>query len=318
MLSDIEKPLSELETCISKFSSFTERHDLDVGGALETLHDLMPQFERKLYANLSAWDIVQLARHPQRPFPLDYINAIFSDVIELHGDRHNADDQTIFGGFARLDSLDVMLIATRKGRNLKQNILCNFGCAMPEGFRKALRLMRLAEKARTPIITFVDTPGAFPGVASEERNVSEAIAMNLREMFRLTVPIICVITGEGGSGGALSIACGNQVLMLENAYYSVITPEGCAAILWHDDPNEAVSRAAQALHITARDLQRLDIVDTVVPEPLGGAHRNPEQAAELLRTCLRRSLAILLGLSPQELKQHRYNRFRAIGKFLEA
>ena len=200
MLSDIEKPLSELETSISKFSSFTERHDLDVGNALDTLHDLMPQFERKLYANLSAWDIVQLARHPQRPFPLDYINAIFSDVIELHGDRHNADDQTIFGGFARLDSLDVMLIATRQGRNPKQNILCNFGCAMPEGFRKALRLMRLAEKARTPIITFVDTPGAFPGVASEERNVSEAIAMNLREMFRLTVPIICVITGDGMVG----------------------------------------------------------------------------------------------------------------------
>lgn len=313
--SEIEKPIGELKHSIDSFSVFAQNKEFDAQPAIRKLRELLPELEHKIYDSLSPWDILQLARHPQRPYPQDYINAIFTNFLELHGDRHCADDQTIFGGFARLDTQDVMVIATRKGRNLKQNMLFNFGCAMPEGFRKALRLMKLAEKAQRPIITFIDTPGAFPGVASEERNVSEAIALNLKEMFRLTVPVICVITGEGGSGGALSIAVGNKVLMLEYAYYSVITPEGCAAILWRT--NDAIPKAAAALKLTAKDLLKLNVIDEIVREPVGGAHKSLEESARLLKERLRCNLGILLGLAPQDLKQHRYDRFRAIGQFVE-
>ena len=313
---DFEKPIGELETNLAKFSEFVTSKDIDVGTSLATLKALVPDIERKIYQCLTPWDKIQLTRHPLRPYPQDYINDVFTDFLELHGDRHYADDQTIYGGFAKLDTQDVMVIATRKGRNLKQNMLYNFGCAMPEGFRKALRLMKLADKARCPIITFIDTPGAYPGIGSEQRNVSEAIAMNLREMFRFSVPIICVITGEGGSGGALSIAVGNKVLMMEYAYYSVITPEGCAAIIWRSI--EAIPKAASALKLTADDLFKLHVIDDIIPEPAGGAHRDPEQAARLLKDHLRSNLGILLGLSPADLKQHRYERFRNIGQFIDS
>ncbi len=262
-------------------------------------------------AAAEAWDRVTLARHPQRPYTLDLITELFTDFTELHGDRRFGDDEAMIAGLARFQGREVLVVGQQRGRNIKEKIRRNFGSPKPEGYRKALRLMRLADKFRRPIFTFIDTQGAYPGLDAEERGQAEAIAYNLREMVRLGVPIICTITGEGGSGGALAIAMGNRVLMMENAIYSVITPEGCASIMWRDA--EQRDLAAAALKLTAPELLRLGLIDGIVPEPAGGAHEDPTQAARALGAALARSLDELSPLSPAELRQHRYDRFRALG-----
>ncbi len=312
---EFEQPLDDLKERIATLRQFGKKHDLDLTFGLSELNSVFPKLKRKFFDSLTPWENVQLARHPQRPYPQDYFGLIFEDFMELHGDRRFADDRTLVGGFARLDRQPVLVLGTRKGRNIEENIERNFGSALPEGYRKALRLMKLADKAGRPIITFIDTPGAFPGIGAEERHIGEAIAVNLREMFRLTVPVICVVTGEGGSGGALGIACGNRVLMQEYSYYSVITPEGCAAILWRT--SEAVAQAAEALHLTPKDLMTLGVADEIVKEPTGGAHQAPKEAAQLLKRAIAKHLAELKTMSGEELKADRYERFRKLGSFVE-
>lgn len=311
---EIEKPLVELEEKYSDLLHSALPRDADMDSAILLMEEKLTQLKELFFHQLSAHEKVQMARHPRRPYPPDYINLLFKDFLELHGDRRFADDQAIFGGFAFFDDAPVMLIATRKGRDLKSNMETNFGCAHPEGYRKAWRLMKLAEKVRCPVITLVDTPGAYPGIAAEERHIGEAIACNLRDMFRLSVPVISVITGEGGSGGALGISVANRVLIMANAYYSVITPEGCAAILWRNA--EAIPKAAEALRLTSDDLKQLGIADEVVSEPLGGAHRDYPSAAEMLGEALRRHLQDLCKMSPEQLRQDRYDKFRGMGQFL--
>jgi len=310
---EFEKPILELEEKIAALHRFRLEHDLDLGPGLATLDAKLPDTRRKIFASLTPWEKIQLARHPQRPHPQDYVGAMFTDYMELCGDRRYADDRAIIGGFAKLNQRPVMVIATQKGRNLKQNMEVNFGCAHPEGYRKALRLMQLANKARVPIISLVDTPGAYPGIAAAERHIGESIAVNLREMFRLEVPILCIITGEGGSGGALGICVGNRVLIMENAYYSVITPEGCAAILWRSA--DAIPKAAQALKLTGRDLMKLGVVDGIIPEPLGGAHHDPAGATDLLKQAIVDQLDQLCTMPGAQLRQARYDRFRDLGVF---
>ncbi len=312
---DFEKPLLELEEKISQLSQLKHSNDANLNLGIKLLQEKIEFVKELFFQNLTAMEKVALARHPLRPYPQDYVERIFKHFLELHGDRRFADDHAIFGGFAYLGKRRVMLIATRKGRNLKDNMETNFGCAHPEGYRKAMRLMRLADKARCPIVTLVDTAGAYPGIAAEERHIGEAIAVNLRDMFRLSVPIVSVITGEGGSGGALGISIANRILILENAYFSVITPEGCAAILWRNV--EAIQKAAEALKITGQDLLELGVLDEVIPGPLGGAHRDYDQTAQNLGVALERHLAELCQLSAKNLQEDRYQKFRAIGNFLE-
>src|SRR5438132_8763388 len=268
-----------------------------------------------IFSNLTPWQRVQLARHPKRPYTLDYLQMTFSDFFELHGDRLFSDDRAIVGGFARLDEHKVIVIGTQKGRETKENILRNFGSAHPEGYRKALRLMRLADKFGLAIITLIDTAGAYPGVGAEERHIAEAIAVNLREMMLLEVPIIAAVIGEGGSGGALGIGVADRVLILENAYYSVISPEGCAAILWKD--RAAAAKAAEALKITAKDLHELGLVDEIVPEPLGGAHNDLPTTAVTLKRHLLQNLKQLQKLSAADRLKNRYDKFRSHGHHLE-
>ncbi len=311
---EIEKPLLELEEKYSALLRASLTRDADMDSGILLMQEKMTQLKGMFFQQFSAHEKVQMARHPQRPYPPDYIKLIFENFLELHGDRRYADDKAIFGGFAFFDSQPVMLIATRKGRDLKSNMETNFGCAHPEGYRKAWRLMKLADKVKCPVITLVDTPGAYPGIAAEERHIGEAIACNLRDMFRLSVPVVSVITGEGGSGGALGISVANRVLIMANAYYSVITPEGCAAILWRSV--EAIPKAAEALKLTSDDLKRLGVADEVVAEPLGGAHRDYSAAAELLAAALRRHLQDLRRMSPEQLRQDRYDKFRGMGQFL--
>jgi len=313
---DFEKPIEELETKLAEWQRLSETTNIDLSSELSSLSRKIQETKQSVYANLTAWQRVQLARHPNRPYSLDYVERIFTDFMNLHGDRRFAEDPAIIGGMAKFNGENVMVIGTQKGRNTKESIFRNFGCPHPEGYRKALRLMKIAELARVPIITFIDTPGAFPGVAAEERHVGEAIAVNLREMFSLTVPILSVVIGEGGSGGALGIGVGNQVLLMENAYYSVITPEGCAAILWKD--RNYSPDAAEALHLTGNDLLSLGLVDGVIPEPLGGAHRNYDEAALFVKKQIAKSLDELEKMSPEELKQQRYERFRKISYYQEA
>lgn len=310
---EFEKSVLELEEKVAALHRFSQERDIDLGPGLETLDAKLPEVRRKIFASLTPWEKVQLARHPQRPHPQDYAEAIFTDHMELCGDRRYADDRAIVGGFAKLNQRHVMVIVTQKGRNLKQNMEVNFGYAHPEGYRKALRLMQLANKAQVPIITLVDTPGAYPGVGAAERHIGESIAVNLREMFRLEVPILCIITGEGGSGGALGICVGNCVLIMENAYYSVITPEGCAAILWRSA--DAIPKAAQALKLTGPDLLKLGVVDGIIPEPLGGAHHDPVGASDLLKQAIVEQLDELCDIPGAQLRKARYDRFRKLGVF---
>ncbi|NQZ59298.1 MAG: acetyl-CoA carboxylase carboxyltransferase subunit alpha, partial [Lentisphaeraceae bacterium] len=267
--------------------------------------------KEELFKNLTPWQRDTLARHPKTPYALDYIGRITTDFMELKGDRRYGNVQAIIGGFAKIDGEPVMILAHQKGRDLKERNKRNFGMAHPEGYRKALRLMQLANKANAPIICIIDTPGAYPGVASEERHIGEAIAVNLREMFNLTVPVICIVIGEGGSGGALGIGIGNTVMIMENAYYSVISPEGCAGIIWKD-PSKA-SEAAEAMKITSPDLLRLNVVDEVIEEPLGGAHKDHDETAKNFKKVISKNLKELKKLSGEELMEQRYQRFRALG-----
>ena len=312
---DFEKPIRELEKKIQDLKSYSETHDVDVSHSIESLEKQIDKQKEEIFSNLTPWQRVQLARHPERPFPVDYVKTLFTDFMEFHGDRRFSDDKAIFGGFAKLDTQKVMVIGTRKGRELKENVEVNFGSAHPEGYRKALRLMKMAEKARVPIISLIDTPGAYPGIGAEERHIAEAIAVNLREMFKLQVPIVVAIVGEGGSGGALGIGIGNKVMILENAYYSVITPEGCAAILWHD--GKAAPDAADALKLTSKDLQQMEIVDEIIEEPIGGAHQDPDTVYQNLKKALKSNLKKLSSLSAEELCRNRYDKFRKIGAFNE-
>ena len=312
---EFEKPIAELEAKLAEWESLSSSNNMSVDDELNALKRKIEETKKNIYSSLTPWQRVQLARHPNRPYTLDYIERIFTDFLEFHGDRRYADDPALVGGFAKLDGKSVMVIGTQKGRNTKENVFRNFGCPHPEGYRKALRLMKMADLAGVPVITFIDTPGAFPGVASEERHIGEAIAVNLRDMFALTVPVVAVVIGEGGSGGALGIGVGNTVLIMENAYYSVITPEGCAAILWKDRAYS--EKAAEALHLTAGDLTELGLVDGIVKEPLGGAHKDYDAAAELLKKSVVSALGRYEKMSGDELKESRYERFRRIAFYNE-
>jgi acetyl-CoA carboxylase carboxyl transferase subunit alpha len=314
---DFEKPIVELQRKLDELKRHPGQHALDISLEEEVarMEKKIEETRKQIFSNLTAWQRVQLARHPKRPYTLDYLARSFSDFSELHGDRLFADDRAMVGGFARLNGHRLMVIGTQKGRDTKENIQRNFGCAHPEGYRKALRLMRLAAKCGLPIVTLIDTAGAYPGIGSEERHIAEAIAVNLREMMLLEVPIITVVIGEGGSGGALGIGVADRVLILENAYYSVISPEGCAAILWQD--RAASAKAAEALRITSKDLLELGLVDEIVPEPLGGAHNDWDAAAAALKQYVARHLQDLLGLPPAERLRRRYAKYRAYGQFTE-
>ena len=312
---DFEKPLFELQKRLQDLKAHSDEHDVDLHAAVKAIETKIRETRRQIYGNLTAWQRVQIARHVQRPFALDYVERCFTNWIELRGDRLFADDKAMPSGVAMLGTQRCILITHQKGRNTKENVLRNFGCAHPEGYRKALRLMRLAEKFAMPVISLIDTPGAYPGIGSEERHISEAIAVNLREMMSLRVPIIAAIIGEGGSGGALGIGVADRVLILENAYYSVISPEACSAILWHDRRHAA--EAAEALKLTAQDLHKLGVVDEIVPEPEGGAHHDYDVAASNLGDALRQNLEKLLPTPVDELLKERYKKFRALGNFAE-
>jgi acetyl-CoA carboxylase carboxyl transferase subunit alpha len=313
---DFERPVLELEQRIQELRTHAAEGGLQADDELEELERKAEALRREIYANLTPYQRVQLARHPRRPYALDYIERCFNDWTELHGDRHFGDDPAIVGGPATMDGRPVMVIGQQKGRDTKENLLRRFGMPNPEGYRKALRLMKLAERFRLPTITLVDTPGAYPGLGAEERGQAEAIAVNLREMARLTSPIITVVIGEGGSGGALAIAVADVVLMLENSIYSVISPEGCASILWRDGKKGA--QAAQALRLTAADLDRLGVIDGILPEPVGGAHRDHEAAAATVKGELLRQLDALSGIDPAELRDRRLLKFRRLGVYREA
>lgn len=310
-----EKPLLELRKKIKELRAFTAEKDIDLSEEIANLEAKAERLENEIYSNLTAWQKVQIARLPSRPTTLHYIRTIFTDFLELHGDRAYGDDPAIVGGIAKFEGLPVTVIGHERGTDTKDKIKRNFGLPHPEGYRKALRLMQQADKFGRPIICFIDTQGAHPGIEAEERGQSEAIARNLREMAGFRVPIICIVTGEGGSGGALAIGVGNRLLMLEHAYYSVISPEGAAAILWRD-ANEA-QKAAEALKITAKDLYSLGIIDEIIPEPRGGAHRDPEEQSRRIQKALKEHLDSLLKLSPQELIDDRYQKYAKIGEFLE-
>ena len=308
-----EAPVAELEAKLKELEAFSNEQDIDVSHEIKNMKNKIDQTRTDIYANLSAWQKVQVARHPDRPYTMDYINTMTTDFVEIHGDRIHRDDRAIIGGFAKIDGRKVMILGSQKGRDTKSNVECNFGCAHPEGYRKALRLMKLADKFGIPIISLIDTKGAYAGLESEERHIAEAIAVNLRESFNIKVPIICVVIGEGGSGGALGIGIGNRILMLEHAYYSVISPEGCAAILWKDRAYS--DKAAEALKITGPDLIKLKLADEVIPEPKGGAHTNLEEAAGNLKAAVLKHLNELSSMSAEEILKDRYDKFRVMGEF---
>ncbi|HTG12235.1 MAG TPA: acetyl-CoA carboxylase carboxyltransferase subunit alpha [Candidatus Eisenbacteria bacterium] len=310
---EFEKPLLELENRIAELRASEE--PLEARDEIAKLEERLARQQQRVYAGLTAWQRAQIARHPKRPHTLDLVNLLLEDWVELHGDRVFGDDKAIVGGLATFDGEPVVLIGHQKGRDTRENIARNFGMPHPEGYRKALRLMQFAAKFGKPIITFIDTPGAYPGLGAEERGQAEAIARNLREMAGLPTPVICVVTGEGGSGGALAIGVGNRVLMLEYAIYSVISPEGCAAILWGDAAK--APEAAELMRVTAPDLLKLGVIDAIVPEPVGGAHRNWEAAAASLRAALRDQLWQLKSKSEAELIEERHEKFRRIGVFEE-
>jgi len=313
---EFEKPLVELEKKIEALKVQFEEHITDAGPEIEALEAKLAEERDQLYSNLTPWQRVQIVRHPARPYTLDYLKLLADDFMEMSGDRCFGDDHAMVGGLASIGDEKVMIIGHQKGHDTKQNIKHNFGLAHPEGYRKALRLMRIADKFGLPIISLIDTPGAYPGIASEERHIAEAIAVNLREMFTFSVPIVAVVLGEGGSGGALGIGVADRVLILENAYYSVISPEGCAAILWKDQSH--APKAAAALKMTAPDLLKLKLVDEVIPEPAGGAHHSWEMAAASVKEVVLRHIEELKKLDEFELKEKRYAKFRAFGEVAEA
>lgn len=310
---EFERPIVQLRNKIVELKEFTKTSDLDLSTEIEKLEARLEKLEKDIYENLKPWDRVQIARYPNRPTTLDYIGYLFEDFFECHGDRTFGDDEAIVGGIAKFKGLPVTVIGHQRGKDTKENIRRNFGMPHPEGYRKALRLMKQAEKFHRPIICFIDTKGAYPGKAAEERGQSEAIAKNLVEMAGLTVPVICIVIGEGGSGGALALSIGNYIHMLENSTYSVISPEGAAAILWKDASKAKM--AAESMKITAPDLKQLGIIDEVIPEIKGGAHKNVEKQAEEIEKVLKNSLEKLLKLSEAELIENRYQKYRIIGTY---
>lgn len=312
---DFEKPILELEKKIEEMKEFAAGKPVEFESEIASLEKKLERLQSEIFSNLSRWQRVQLARHPKRPYSLDYIHHIFTDFVELHGDRGYADDKAVVCGFGKLESEKLLVVGQQKGRDTKQKLERNFGMMHPEGYRKALRLMKTASRYGRPIVIFIDTPGAFPGVQAEERGQAEAIARNIKEMYRLEVPILITIIGEGASGGALGIGVGDSVNMLENAWYSVISPEGCAAILWRDNAN--APQAAEALKLSAPDLLELGVIDKILPEPTGGAHRNHQLAAEIVKNDLVATLRELHTLPVDELLERRLRKFRNIGVFDE-
>ncbi|MBK6913120.1 MAG: acetyl-CoA carboxylase carboxyltransferase subunit alpha [Ignavibacteriales bacterium] len=310
---DFEKPIIELEAKLEEMKKYSD--NLDIDKEILRIESKVRQLKEELYRDLTRWQRVQLARHPDRPYTLDYIDLMTTNFVELHGDRNYRDDKAIVGGFAMIDDFKVMIIGHQKGRDTKSNLYRNFGMPNPEGYRKALRLMKLAEKFGKPVITMLDTPGAYPGIEAEERGQAEAIARNLFEMSRLRVPIIVVIIGEGASGGALGLGVGNRILMLENCWYSVISPESCSSILWRSW--EYKEQAAEALKLTSTDLLEQKIIDRIVPEPLGGAHKNQTEAAANLKAVLKEELAQLVKIKPDKLVENRIEKFYKMGVYVE-
>lgn len=312
---DFERPLVELEKRIAELKAYSAAENVEIDAEIQRLEEKAKKLRKQIYARLTRWQRVQLARHPQRPYTLDYIEYMTTDFIELHGDRAFGDDPALVGGIAKLDGKPVVIFGQQKGRDTKQKLYRNFGMMHPEGYRKALRLMKLAAKFRRPVISLVDTPGAYPGIGAEERGQAEAIARNLLEMSRLPVPIIVVIIGEGASGGALGIGVGDRVLMQENTWYSVISPEGCAAILYRDASKAPL--AAEAMKVTAQDLFKMGIIDRIIPEPVGGAHHNPQEAAALVKQAILEELAPLEQLPPDRLVRQRIEKFARMGAWQE-
>ncbi|MFA5115666.1 MAG: acetyl-CoA carboxylase carboxyltransferase subunit alpha [Candidatus Omnitrophota bacterium] len=310
---DFEKPILELERKVEELKKFTSSENIDLSSEIKKLEDKLDKVKREVFESLSPWQRVQIARHPKRPYTLDYIGLMMTDFVEVHGDRVFGDDKALICGFAKIDGQNVVVMGHQKGRDTKENLMRNFGSAHPEGYRKAMRVMHMGEKFKLPIVVFIDTPGAYPGIGAEERGQAEAIALNLMEMARLKVPIVCYIIGEGGSGGALGVGIGDRICVLENAYYSVISPEGCAAILWKD--RTRAPDAAKALKLTAQDLLDLGLIEEVVPEPLGGAHRDPAKMAATIKDSAKKHLKELLTMSPDDLIEARYDKYRKIGAF---
>jgi len=312
---DFERPIMELERKIEELKGFTSHKDIDISGEISRLEEKLSHIKKDVYDNMTPWQRVQLARHPKRPYTLDYIEMIMTDFFEIHGDRHFADDKAMICGLATINGDKIVVIGHQKGKDTKENLERNFGSAHPEGYRKAMRVMKMAEKFNLPIVVFIDTPGAYPGIGAEERGQAEAIAYNLREMADLKTPVIVFVIGEGGSGGALGVGIGDKIYVLENAYYSVISPEGCAAILWKERSKSP--DAAAALKLTAKDLFDMAIIDGIVREPLGGAHRNPKEVAENIKKIIKKDIAALKSINKDKLIDDRYNKIRAIGVFKE-
>lgn len=317
---EFEKPIEELEFNIEELKRLSDGRDININSEIKNLEKKAKELRSEIFSTLSPWQKTLIARHPDRPYTLDYINMLSEDFIELHGDRRFSDDPAIVGGFAKINDVPVMVIGHQKGRGTKERIQRNFGQPHPEGYRKAFRLMKLAERFKKPIVTFIDTPGAYPGIGAEERGQAEAIATNLMEMSRIRTPIISIVIGEGGSGGALALGVADRVYMLEYSVYSVISPEGCAAILWkkNDDiGSEEFSKAADALKLTAQDLLGFKVIDEVIPEPLGGAHRDPEATAKKILETILKAIEELKTKTPGKLVEERYKRLRRIGSFEE-
>ncbi len=312
---DFEKPIMELQAKIEQLKSFGTNKRINIDPEIKKLEQKLEKMKQSIYSNLTEWQRVQIARHPARPYTLDYVHMIASDFVELHGDRLFADDQALLGGLARIDQHKVVIMGHQKGRDIKENIMRNFGCAHPEGYRKAIRLMQFAGKFHLPIITLIDTPGAYPGIGAEERGQAQAIASNLKDMSLIPTPIIAVVIGEGGSGGAIGIGVANRVYILQNAYYSVISPEGCASILWRNSVK--APDAANALKLTGEHLKRFGIIDDIIPEPPGGAHHDPQFVAKNMKKVILKAIKELSAKSREELLEDRYNKFRSIGVFLE-
>lgn len=312
---EFERPLYELESKINELRSFSSNKNITLGPEIKKLAEKLEKMKREIYNNLTAWQKVQIARHAERPYTLDYIRLMTTDFVELHGDRQFADDLALVAGLVQINGTKAMILGHQKGRDTKENVMRNFGCAHPEGYRKAMRLMHLAEKFGLPIVILIDTPGAYPGVGAEERGQAQAIAENLRDMIQLKTPIVATIIGEGGSGGALGIGIADRVCILQHAYYSVISPEGCASILWRNAVK--APQAAEALKMTAEHLLEFGIVDEIVPEPLGGAHQDPQKMASTLKAIILKHIKELSALSPEDLLTQRYNKFRKIGAYAE-
>ncbi len=312
---EFEKPIYELQKKINELKKFHSEKSIDLSGEIKRLEDKLEHLRRDIYGKLSPWQRVQISRHPDRPYSLDYIQLILKDFIELHGDRTFRDDRAIITGLARLDGQKIVVIGQQKGRDTKENLMRTFGCAHPEGYRKAIRAMELAEKFNLPVLIFIDTPGAYPGIGAEERGQAQAIASNLKKMARIKTPIVAVVIGEGGSGGALGIGVADRVCVLENAYYSVISPEGCAAILWKNSVK--APEAAEALKLTAQDLLKFEVIDEEIKEPLGGAHGDPEGAAKNIKASVKRHFIELMKIPKDELIDLRYKKFRIMGRFEE-